>query len=269
MDTTDTLAMWRAWQEAQKLSQRTITDRALIVAKLARYVGQPAHLLGPDELIAFLRRRQLSPNSAHTYYVALTAYFGWLVAVGLREDNPCEKLPKIRRKAGKPRPISNAEAARLLATVNRRKTRMMVLLGMFAGLRAHEIAKIRGEDVDLVERTLFVVGKGGAAEVVPLHDRIAEYASQFPAAGFWFPSGSGHIKRGAVSTTVGKAMRRAGIAEGSAHRLRHWYGSELSRQGVDIRVVQELMRHESIASTQIYTHVDDSRRRAGIGLLAA
>lgn len=238
---------------------------------MAEFCGVEAPAATPENIVAYVGRPHLSRTTAHTYHTHLHAYFKWLVLVGLREDDPTVRVPAPKRVRGMPRPITATEAKRLLETVNRRKTRMMILLAMFAGLRAHEIAKVRGEEIDRDERTIIVTGKGGTTQMIPLHEKIAEAAVSFPAAGYWFPStsGAGPIRRHAVGTTVANVMRRAGITEGGVHRLRHWYGSELSRAGVDLRVVQELMRHASIQSTQIYTHVDDSRRRAGIELLAA
>lgn len=271
MDTYTSLQLWRAYQSAQKLSERTITDRADIVRRMAEFCGVEAPEATPDNIVAYVGRPNLSRTTAHTYHTHLHAYYKWLVLVGLREDDPTVRVPAPKRVRGTPRPITATEAKRLLDTVNRRKTRMMILLAMFAGLRAHEIAKVRGEEIDRDERTIIVTGKGGTTQMIPLHEKIAEAAVSFPVAGYWFPSttGAGPIRRHAVGSTVAAVMRRAGIAEGGVHRLRHWYGSELSRAGVDLRVVQELMRHASIQSTQIYTHVDDSRRRAGIELLAA
>lgn len=271
MDTQTSLQLWKSYQSAQKLSDRTITERADIVRRMSEYCGVEAPAAEPNDLVRYIGRPNLSRTTAHTYHTHLHAYFKWLCLVGLRDDDPTIRVPAPKRVRGVPRPITETEAQRLLETVNRRKSRMMILLAMFAGLRAHEIAKVRGEEIDMDERTITVTGKGGSTQMIPLHDRIAEVGVSFPKRGYWFPSttGAGPIRRHAVGNTVAAVMRRAGIVDGGVHRLRHWYGSELSRQGVDLRVVQELMRHASIQSTQIYTHVDDSRRRAGIELLAA
>ena len=150
-----------------------------------------------------------------------------------------------------------------------RRTRAMILLAAFAGLRVHEIAKVRGEHLDLVDRRLTVHGKGDITATLPLHHRIVEhaYAAGMPRTGWWFPgSDRGHQRRESVGQTIKEVMVRAGVL-GSAHQLRHWYGSELLANGVDLRTVQELMRHRSVSSTQIYTQVTDQRRVAGIDSL--
>lgn len=145
----------------------------------------------------------------------------------------------------------------------------MILLAAFAGLRVHEIAKLKGEHLDLVDRRITIHGKGGVTATLPLHHRIVEhaYSAQMPRTGFWFPGNDrGHQRRESVGQTIKDVMVRAGVL-GSAHWIRHWFGSELLANGADLRVVQELMRHASVASTQIYTSVTDQRRAAGIDSL--
>ncbi len=90
-----------------------------------------------------------------------------------------------------------------------------------------------------------------------------------PATGWWFPMRgypSEHVLSKSVSDIVGRTMRRAGVA-GTPHSLRHWYATSLLDDGNDLRTVQELLRHKSIQSTQIYTRVSDSRQRDAITAL--
>jgi integrase/recombinase XerD len=115
----------------------------------------------------------------------------------------------------------------------------MILLAALAGLRVHEIAKVRGQDVDLDSRTLYVVGKGGHGASIPLHPLLAKAAESMPRRGWWFPANSRrpgeHIRSRCVSDVIGTAMQRAGIHDGTAHRLRHWYGTTLVESGTDLR----------------------------------
>ena len=103
----------------------------------------------------------------------------------------------------------------------------MVLLAALAGLRVHEIAKVRGEDVDIDDRTLRVTGKGGRSDTLPLHPLLVAAALTMPTRGWWFPANSrrpgDHVHPKSVSDIIGQAMRRAGIV-GTPHALRHSYG---------------------------------------------
>ncbi len=143
----------------------------------------------------------------------------------------------------------------------------MVLLAALQGLRVHEIAKIKGEHLDLLDRTMTVTGKGGVIATLPLHRLVVMHAALMPSKGYWFPSANGgHQRRESISNTIKSAMVRAGVS-GSAHQLRHWFGSALVAADVDLRTTQELMRHQNLTSTAIYTLVSDERRANGIDRL--
>lgn len=142
----------------------------------------------------------------------------------------------------------------------------MVLLAALAGLRVHEIAKIRGEDIDREKATLAVIGKGNKRAVIPLHPILLELTETMPDVGYWFTpwdKPDEPITGKSCGQAISRAMKRAAV-DGSAHQLRHWYGTNLLESGADLRTVQELMRHESLATTQIYTRVTSERRRAAI-----
>ncbi|UVO12021.1 site-specific integrase [Mycobacterium sp. SVM_VP21] len=143
----------------------------------------------------------------------------------------------------------------------------MVLLGAMEGLRAHEIAKVKGEHLDLIDRTMIVTGKGGVTATLPIHHLVVEIAYQMPRKGPWFPGPDrGHQRRESVSGTIKDAMVRVGVP-GSAHCLRHWFGTAPVRAGVDLRTVQTLMRHQNLSSTAVYTAIADEQRAKGIQLL--
>lgn len=256
---------------AQSLSERTIEERISVAGRLTSSVGRQLSELRAEDIAGWLARLDVSASTRATYHGHLRAAFTWARSVGLVEASPMDAVPKSRRPRSVPRPIESSQLDALMSACNRRQTRMKVLLALFAGLRVHEIAKIRGEDVSRDAGTLYVDGKGGVRAMIPLHERIASamLTDRFPTRGYWFPSkNGGHVHRESVSQVVGRTMRRAGI-NGTAHQLRHWYGTALLDAGTDVRVVQELMRHQSIQSTTIYTRVSDVQRRTAIGKLAA
>lgn len=263
------LTDWASWQRAAGLSERTIRERAGAVTRLAESSTHDALKIDRLDVVRFLGRRGLGQSTRATYHATLTAWFRWCVTSGLRTDDPMYSMDAPRRPKGAPQPITSVQAVALRSSVSRARTRAMVTLMMFAGLRSHEVAKFRGEDIDLEANTLRVTGKGGKTAVLPLHREIAALAPSFPTRGWWFAGYEGldkPITGQAVSTAVGRAMRRAGF-DGHAHQLRHWFGSALVASGVDLRTVQELMRHEYLNTTQIYTQVPDGARRAGIDSL--
>lgn len=267
------LADWVVWQHAQRLSHVTISERRRVVEQFHADTGvQPGHAEPVDVVGWIASHDEWSDSTTATYTSYLAAWFKWLQVVDRRTDNPMVKVGSAKVPEREPRPISDADVPRLLGARMWSSTRTMILLALLAGLRVGEIARVRGEDVDLGARLLWVKGKGRKVRSVPLHPALVEVASRMPESGWWFPMRacpSEHVRSKSVSDVIGRTMRRAGV-RGTPHSLRHWYASSLLDDGNDIRVVQELMRHKSIQSTQIYTRVPDRRRRdaiAGLNLM--
>ena len=127
-----------------------------------------------------------------------------------------------------------------------------VLLASFAGLRAAEIAALDACDIDHRRRALRVLGKGGKERMVPMHPDLAA-ALEPCRRGPVIPSRAtgGSVRPGTISAIVAVHLRSRGI-DRTCHSLRHWFGTETHQQCHDLRVVQELMGHSSIATTEVY-----------------
>lgn len=269
--TTIGLTDWEVWQVAQRLSRRTIDERVRVIRLLHVETSQQPISLDAVGVVRWMASHEddWSDSTACTYTSYLAAWFKWLQIVDRRADNPMVKVGTPKAPDREPRPVSDLDVIKLLSTRMWDSTRRMILLALLAGLRAHEIAKVRGEDFDFNARLLWVEGKGRKLKSIPLHPTLAEIASEQPASGWWFPMRghpTEHVLSKSVSDIVGRTMDRAGI-RGTLHCLRHWYATTLLDEGVDVRVVQELLRHKSLATTQIYTKVPDRRRHSAINTL--
>lgn len=261
------LHQFAAYQLAKGLSARTIANRNYMLQSLEKHAGIPLH----EVTTAHLRERLgrgVAKGTMQTERDCYRAFFGFLVEDGHRSDDPSLRLPKIRAPRGRPRPYSQEQIDALLRSGSYRRTRAMILLACYQGFRASEVAAVHASDIDAGERTIRVRGKGGKVVFLPLHPTIAELAPTMGSE-WWFPArrgAPGHINSRSVSDLMTRAKRRAGITNEklTGHSLRHAYGTTLVRAGVDLRTVQELMRHESLATTQIYTLIDDEQLRAGI-----
>lgn len=269
----DLLEDWVLSMQARGLAERTWRERFQTVRRVAQSTTVSPDGLTSRDIQRYLARSDIGQSTRANYHVALTAWFKWLVEQGHRDDNPMARIPRPRVPRRRPRPMATEHLERLLATSMHRRTRMMILLATYQGLRVHEIAKIRGEHVDLLGGRLYVKGKGGVDEWLPLHPRVALEAQGYPRKGYWFTTHVGNrsgprgpILPRSVSTIISQAATRAG-ALGTAHNIRHWYGTELNRAGVPILTLRSLMRHASAATTQIYAEIDEDQRTAGIGLL--
>lgn len=259
---------WALHMRARGLSERTIAEQTATVARIATDLGVFPIDLTTDQLAVWFAGKDLSVGSRATYRVALKAWFDYLILADLRLDDPTRKLGKVRTIRNQPRPMQTAHLTALLQSGIRRRTRSMILLSAYQGFRVSEIARVRGEHVDRVTKHLYVKGKGGREDWLPLHPVIEMEARRRPPRGLWFPSYTipGPVLGKSVSRVISDAMSRAGIP-GTPHALRHWYGTELRRAGVDLRTVQELMRHANLATTAIYTQVDDREMSDALRLL--
>lgn len=262
------LYAWARRMRAEGLADRTIYERPRIVRHAADILGAHPAELTTEQVVDYLSFLPTA-STRQTYFGALRAWHCWLVDRGTRPDDPTSSLRRPRAPRGEPHPVATGHLDRLLASGVRRRTRTAILLCSYQGLRVHEAAKIRGEDVDLIAQTLRVVGKGGTDKFLPLHPLIADEARHYPRRGWWFPSHSHPhrpVRRESMSAAISQAMRRVGVP-GTAHSLRHWFGTELVRGGTNVRVVQTLMRHASLATTAIYVEVDRDQQRAALRLL--
>ena len=261
------LAEWTDWMRAAGQSENTINARVRRIEMFAEQVGDPVSAQTSDVISYMASLHRIGPSTRATYFSHLRAWFSWLVKTDKREDNPTEKIDSPKSPARKPRPVTEHQLRLILSTPMHRRTRMMVLLAAYQGLRAHEIAKIRGEDIDTTARQLRVIGKGQTDRTLPLHPLVQEWAQGFPQRGYWFKAQGentlGHIHSRSVSSIIGEVLRRAGVPTGAAHRLRHTYATRMVQSGENLRVVQELLRHASLQTTQIYTGVTfDQQRQA-------
>lgn len=254
----------RSWQ-----AKPTTIQARLILAK-SRLKAWGVEGMTVQNIEAFLatdaRGNERKKWTVATYHNHLTDFCAFLVAAGLLPHSPMDGVKKVKRPVKRPRPLTEREVERVLAAVEG-QVRDWILLGLLAGLRAFEIAKIRGED--FTAEGLYVLGKGDVEATLPVHPQIAEMQTRYPARGSWFPGpDDGHVRARAISLTVGRLFDSMGI-EGSVHRVRHSYGTRLVRKGVNIRVVQRLMRHSSLETTAGYLAVVSDEEREAINLLEA
>ena len=264
-DAPDTLIdAWTLTMQAQGLSHATITERTRLIRQLARTTGTDPAALTPHTLTTFLAAID-SPVTADAYYSIARAWCTWLVRAGHRDDDPTMRVPRPRVPPAKPRPATHPQLDAVLALPLRPATRTKILLAAYAGLRIHEIAKLKGQDIDTAGGTLTVTGKGGRTDLLPAHPVILDQATNYPR-GHWFPSPTRpgqHVTAQTVGTVIARALHRAGI-DATAHQLRHYFATSLLEAGVDSRIVQTLMRHASLATTGRYLGVTLAQQRQAL-----
>jgi integrase/recombinase XerD len=242
--------------------------------------------------LAALKGRGLKASSAARRLSAIRQLQRFLHAEGRRSDDPALILEGPRQNLRLPKILSVEEVERLLAVAQEgidaperpkgerlRTARTACLLELLyaTGLRVSELVSLPLAAMRSRDPLIAIRGKGGRERLVPLsapaRQAMARYRSHYEAAygralaGTWlFPadSESGHLSRQAFARDLKCIAAAAGIAAGrvSPHVLRHAFASHLLQNGADLRVVQELLGHADISTTQIYTHILDARMKA-------
>lgn len=218
---------------------------------------------------------ELAPSTVARRSAALRRFFGFLVDEGLRRDDPSSALPRPRFERPLPRILDEEEVRRMFEAAEDRAAsgeanalRNLALLELLygSGLRASELVGLPRGAVRPEQPFLMVRGKGDKDRLVPISTRaqaaVSKWMEQVPRAALWlFPSGKSHLSRVRLFQIVRAMATDAGLAPErvSPHVLRHAFATHLLSGGADLRVLQSLLGHADIATTQIYTHVDSAR----------
>lgn len=236
-----------------------------------------------EDIAAFLAAHSsgLSKRSQSRELSALTSFFDWLVLEGERKDNPCDRVdsPKIGRYL--PAVLSVEEVGAIIDGVDTRdpkgirdKAILEILYG--CGLRVSELCGLLISHVYLDEGFVRVVGKGNKERLVPMGESAADafrqwlavrgeaYAPEYSDIAFLNRFGK-PLSRISVFKMVREYALLAGVTkEISPHTFRHSFATHLIENGADLRVVQEMLGHESITTTEIYTHIDTATWQTAI-----
>lgn len=221
----------------------------------------------------------LAPATVARKASALRQFFGFALDEGWRRDDPSGALPSPRTRRPLPKVLGHADIAALFDRAELEaaggapeSVRLLALIELLygSGLRASELVSLPLGAVPRDAPLLTVTGKGGQARMVPVGERALAALQQWlavrpgtPRSRFLFPSRgtAGHLTRVRLFQLIKALALRAGLdpASISPHVLRHAFATHLLEGGADLRVLQTLLGHADIATTQIYTHVDAAR----------
>lgn len=275
MDTNDTLEYWTACMKAADLTPKTIRERLIFIRQLGRDVD--LYTVTRKELIVWTASRNWSNSTRVHRRSSLHTFFAWMQDEELRMDNPAYRLPRVATRRREPNPFTIEEINQLVSGGIYRKTRAMVALHYYLGLRVSEVAAVNGADVNWEARTLYTVGKGRKEATLPVPAAAWPLFLQMPRTGYWFPNraanklfaaGEGHIMGNSVSGLIGEAIKRAGLKH-RPHDLRAALATEMHEAGVSDFVVQRSMRHSNMDTTTIYLKLKPEGIRHGFDQLPA
>jgi integrase/recombinase XerD len=238
--------------------------------------------------LGHLARKGFASSSQARRLSAMRQFYKFLYAEGLRGDDPTAILDAPKKGRPLPKIMSEQEVTRLLDTAAREaaepgpdrlsRLRMLALLELLyaTGMRVSELVSLPAKVLDQEGRFLMIRGKGNKERLVPLSrsaiaalgafGEMRKAAAEKAGGSTWlFPSAGkdGYLPRQVFARELKSLVARAGLkaAAISPHVMRHAFASHLLQNGADLRVVQELLGHSDISTTQIYTHVLEERLR--------
>lgn len=250
------------------LSRETLRRDDQALRSLAGHVGQGCLLRGlttrkVQEWAGHLLAAGVAPTTVNSYLRHIRAALNSAVEWGWLEKPP--KLKAVKEPKRLPRALTPEEMDRLLALETNQERRALWSFLLWTGLRRQEVMDMRWQDVHLEGDAPWVrvVGKGDKEGMVPLLPQAVQALETMPRGEvgpvwiFTCRRGKGYtkgpVKAWAATTWFKQAARRAGLEDAHLHDLRHTCGTWMAARGVPERVIQEVLRHASITTTQIYT----------------
>ncbi|HZS31214.1 MAG TPA: tyrosine recombinase [Gaiellaceae bacterium] len=267
---------------AARLAPRTVEAYRRDLAHLAAWLGRSPARAETDDLaryVAQLRADGLAATTIARRLAAIRSFFRHQVLLGARADNPAAQVELPKRLRTLPRTLSPGEVERLLdaaagTTPRAMRDRALTELLYGGGLRVSEAVSLDRQAVDLENRFVRCIGKGNKERVVPIGREAAEALRRYLAHGrpflekhhrpeLFLNARGGALTRAGVFLILRKLAEKAGLEPGRIHPhlLRHSFATHLLEGGADLRAVQEMLGHADLATTELYTHVSDRRRR--------
>ena len=267
----------------RQMSPHTVASYCSEVRDFFEASGASPSEAGADAVMDYLAERsgKVSKRTQAHILSSLRSFFDWMILESERKDNPCDPVeaPKLGRYL--PAVLSEEEVTAILESVNlsdwmglRDRAILEVLYG--CGLRVSEAVGLRISDVYMEEGFVRIIGKGDKQRIVPLGEEAADAIRKYLDAridpadtdseDILFLNRFGRsLSRVAMFNMIKAQALAAGIRkEISPHTFRHSFATHMIEHGADLRAVQEMLGHESILTTEIYTHVDSSTWQAAV-----
>jgi integrase/recombinase XerD len=267
---------------ATRRAPKTVEAYRRDLAAVGDWLRGPIAQLTTEQLeryLAELRAAGLAPTTIARRVAAIRSFFRHQALLGVRTDNPAAELELPRRTRTLPRTLSPAEAERLVEAANGTtprdlRDRALVELLYGAGLRVSEAVSLHKSSVDLDARLVRCIGKGSKERIVPVGRQATQALRRYLARGrpfldarhrpeLFLNAKGGGLTRAGVFLILRRLAGKAGLEPERVHPhlLRHSFATHLLEGGADLRSVQEMLGHADLATTELYTHVSDRRRR--------
>jgi integrase/recombinase XerD len=267
---------------AARLAPRTVEAYRRDLTDFSRWLGGAPGEATTEQLesyVAQMRADGLAATTIARRVAALRSFFRHQMLLGARAENPAAELALPRRRRALPKTLSPGEAERLIdaaagTTPRSMRDRALVELLYGAGLRVSEAVGLERAGVDLESRVVRAIGKGSKERIVPIGRQAVDALRRYLAHGrpfldkrhrpeLFLNAKGGALTRAGAFLILRKLAEKAGLEPERVHPhlLRHSFATHLLEGGADLRSVQEMLGHADLATTELYTHVSDRRRR--------
>lgn len=243
-------------------SPATLASRRGHLAYMARGLRCGPTRVTTAAILAWFGAQCWSTETRRGYRNTCVSFFGWAYRAGHLPTNPAADLPVMKAGSPAPRPVPDAVWFEAFSAADPR-VRLMLRLAAEAGLRRAEVARVHCRDLTLgpAGAELLVHGKGSKLRVVPISNDLATAIADGCASGYLFPGDDdGHLSPRYVGDLVGDVLP----AGWTMHKLRHRFATRAYRGSRNLRAVQTLLGHSSVATTERYTAVDADEIRAAM-----
>jgi len=286
MDWKEAFSEYKSYLKLEKsLSDNTLEAYLRDLKKLENFSDQNPIEINKSDLEEFIyqfAKNKPAARSQARLISSLKSFFGYLQMEEWRDDNPSELLesPKLGLKL--PDVLSEQDINKLVATVDLSLPeghRNVAILEMLygCGLRVSELTELKLSDLFFEENFIKVTGKGNKQRLIPISDYTIKYISlyidhvrnhqkiQRGFEDYVFLNRRGkNLTRVMIFTMVKNLAEKAKVGKISPHTFRHSFATHLLKNGADLRSIQMMLGHESITTTEIYTHLDDQDMRNAI-----
>lgn len=264
------------------MSQNTVTSYCYDVEKFLAAVGDTPELASPEDIATFIfQEGEISERSQARKLSSLRSFFNWMVIEGMMKDNPCDRVDTPKLGKYLPDVLSIEEVESIIYSIDTsswqgKRDRAIVETLYGCGLRVSEAVNLKISNLYFKEGFIRVIGKGDKERLVPVGEMavsaISDYMAVRPVPADSASEDSIFLNRfGKTLSRVSMftmIKRQALIAdvrkEISPHTFRHSFATHLIENGADLRIVQEMLGHESIVTTEIYTHIDSETWQSDI-----
>ena len=260
----------------RRLSDNTIDSYGENLLKLLNYVNKDILILNSDDIRNYLLNSDATAKTKAHYLSVYNSFYNYMLFNKKIDNNPCEgiKMPKIEKKL--PNYLTDEEIDRLLdirliKPIDYRNKAMLEVL-YATGIRISELINLEFSQIDLSDCTIRVLGKGKKDRLVPLGNTAIHYLTLYieeyrkfllktKTSNYVFINKDGNkISRQGFFKILKQIAKTSGVEKDiSPHTLRHSFATHLLNNGADLRVIQELLGHENLVTTEIYSHLSNKK----------